>query len=96
VAAENQPLVDLSVTACRSDREVMTTHATEPIVRAMLAAVHRRDHEHSESKCHPHSVEVVHLGNASIAVCHDCNFESGFHTVRDCERAASEHRLNAV
>jgi hypothetical protein len=48
------------------------------------------------SCCHPHSVEVVHLGSASIAVCHDCGFESGFHTVRDCERAASEHRLTTV
>jgi hypothetical protein len=74
----------------------MTTNATEPIARAMLAAVHRRDHAHSAACCHPHSVEVVHLGAASIAVCHDCGFESGFHTVRDCERAATEHRLTTV
>ena len=71
----------------------MTSMTTEPIVRAMLAAVHRRDHAHSLSCCSPHSVEVVHLGSASIAVCHDCGFESGFHTVRDCERAAADHRL---
>lgn len=69
----------------------MTPNSPEPIVRAMLAAVHRRDHEHSTSCCRPHSVEVVHLGSASIAVCHDCRFESGFHTVRDCERAAADH-----
>ena len=65
-------------------------------MRAMLAAVHRRDHAHAESCCHPHSVEVVHLGSASIAVCHDCGFESGFHTIRDCERAAADHRLLTV
>jgi hypothetical protein len=70
----------------------MTPNSPEPIVRAMLAAVHRRDHEHATSCCRPHSVEVVHLGSASIAVCHDCRFESGFHTVRDCERAAADHR----
>ena len=71
----------------------MTPNSPEPIVRAMLAAVHRRDHLHAAGCCHPHSVEVVHLGSASIAVCHDCGFESGFQTVRDCERAAAEHRL---
>ena len=71
----------------------MTSTAAEPIVRAMLAAVHRRDHDHQRAVCHPHSVEVVHLGSASIAVCHDCGFESGFETVRDCERAAADHRL---
>ena len=74
----------------------MTPNSPEPIVRAMLAAVHRRDHEHSASCCHPHSVEVVHLGSASIAVCHDCRFESGFHTVRDCERAAADHRYRTT
>ena len=71
----------------------MTPMTAEPIVRAMLAAVHRRDHAHSSSCCSPHSVEVVHLGSASIAVCHDCGYELGFHMVRDCERAAAEHRL---
>lgn len=74
----------------------MTPNSPEPIVRAMLAAVHRRDHAHADGCCHPHSVEVVHLGSASIAVCHDCVFESGFHTVRECERAASEHRSSTV
>jgi hypothetical protein len=59
----------------------------------MLAAVHRRDHAHADGGCRPHTVEVVHLGSASIAVCHDCVYESGFETVRACERAASEHRL---
>lgn len=74
----------------------MTPKSPEPIVRAMLTAVHRRDHAHGTEACHPHSVEVVHLGSASIAVCHDCGFESGFHSVRDCERAAATHRLTTV
>jgi hypothetical protein len=74
----------------------MTPNSPEPIVRAMLAAVHRRDHAHAAGCCSPHSVEVVHLGSASIVVCHDCGFESGFHSVRDCERAAAEHRLASV
>jgi hypothetical protein len=74
----------------------MTPSSHEPIVRAMLAAVHRRDHVHSTLICHPHSVEVVHLGSASIAVCHDCGFESDFHTIRECERAAAEHRVTTV
>jgi hypothetical protein len=74
----------------------MSPNSPEPIVRAMLAAVHRRDHVHAdgaESGCHPHTVEVVHLGSASIAVCHDCVYESGFESVRECERAASQHRV---
>ncbi len=71
----------------------MTPKGPETVVRAMLAAVHRRDHEHDGTCCHPHAVEVVHLGSASIAVCHDCGYESGFHSVRECERAAGEHRV---
>jgi hypothetical protein len=74
----------------------MTPKSPEPVVRAMLAAVHRRDHAHPQGACHPHSVEVVHLGSASIAVCHDCGYESGFQSMRDCERAASEHRHTTV
>jgi len=74
----------------------MTPKTAEPIVRSMLAAVHRRDHAHAAARCHPHSVEVVHLGSASIAVCHDCGYESGFHTIRECERAASDHRVSTT
>ena len=70
----------------------MTSLATEPIVRAMLAAVHRRDHAHAGGACRPHSVEVVHLGSASIVVCHDCGFEADFDSVRASERAAADHR----
>ena len=80
------------VRRCATDNSGMSPNSPDPIVRAMLAAVHRRDHAHADVPCAPHSVEVVHLGSASIAVCHDCVFESGFHTVRECERAASDHR----
>lgn len=66
------------------------------MVRSMLCAVHRRDHAHGDESCHPHQVEVVHFGPASIAVCHDCGFESGFHSMRDCERAAGLHRSITV
>ena len=71
----------------------MKPNSPEPLVRAMLAAVHRRDHAHGQVCCHPHSVEVIHLGSASIAVCHDCGFESDFHSTRDCQHAADSHRL---
>jgi hypothetical protein len=83
---------DPQVRIWATDNHGMTPNSPEPIVRAMLAAVHRRDHAHADRICSPHSVEVVHLGSASIAVCHDCRFESGFHTMRECERAASDHR----
>jgi hypothetical protein len=71
----------------------MTPSSTESIVASMLAAVHRRDHGHPDSSCRPHQVEVIHLGNASIAVCHDCSFESEFLSMRDCERTAGDHRM---
>lgn len=71
----------------------MTPNGPEAVVRSMLAAVHRRDHGHQDSCCTPHQVEVIHLGNASIAVCHDCGFESEFLSMRDCERTAGDHRM---
>ena len=88
--------LEAQVRSCATDNSGMSPNSPEPIVRAMLAAVHRRDHTHADRRCAPHSVEVVHLGSASIAVCHDCVFESGFATVRECERAASEHRCTTA
>lgn len=70
----------------------MTITGAEAVVRSMLAAVHRRDHAHAGATCRPHQVEVIHLGNASVAVCHDCGFESPFLPVRECERSAEDHR----
>jgi hypothetical protein len=70
----------------------MSPNATEAVVRSMLSAVHRRDHAHPGECCHPHQVEVVHFGPTSIAVCHDCGFESEFAPMRDCEQVAGAHR----
>jgi hypothetical protein len=57
-------------------------------------AAHRRDHRHDETgeSCHPHAVEVVHLGHRAVAVCHDCGTDSGFLPEREAERLASGHR----
>ena len=58
------------------------------------AAAHRRDHKHSlaADDCHPHVVEVVHLGRSAITVCHDCRLDSGFLPRREAEALAADHR----
>lgn len=43
--------------------------------------------------CHPHQIEVVRLGPAAMAVCHDCRFEFGFDDGHTCEQVAGEHRM---
>ena len=50
------------------------------VASCTAAASHRRDHDHRGSAecCHPHAVEVIHLGQRAIAVCHDCRADSGF------------------
>jgi len=56
-------------------------------------AAHRRDHQHAGTlECHPHAVEVVHLGQQGVTVCHDCAADSGFLPLRAAERLAEEHR----
>jgi hypothetical protein len=61
------------------------------------AAAHRRDHHHvASSSCHPHVVEVVHLGHRAVAVCHDCESDSGFLPERDAEAVAAAHRSGTV
>ncbi len=71
----------------------MTLTGADAVVRSMLTAVHRRDHTHTSDSCRPHQVEVIHLGSASVAVCHDCGFESEFLSMRECERTAGDHRM---
>lgn len=71
----------------------ITAQGADAIVRSMLAAVHRRDHAHGDESCRPHQVEVIHLGSASVAVCHDCGYESDFLSMRECERNAGDHRM---
>lgn len=59
-----------------------------------MAAAHRRDHEHGlgADACHPHVVEVVHLGCTAVCVCHDCRLDSGFLPRREAEALAAHHR----
>jgi hypothetical protein len=67
--------------------------STDPVADSTVDAVHRRDHQHGDAEaCHPHLIEVVHLGRRAIAVCHDCRQDSGFLPERDADRLASAHR----
>ena len=64
------------------------------VATSTRAAAHRRDHDHSPGadECHPHVVEVVHLGRTAVCVCHDCRLDSGFLPGREAEALATEHR----
>ena len=42
-------------------------------------------------ECHPHAVEVVHLGHRAVTVCHDCQADSGFVPERQAETLARQH-----
>ena len=75
-----------------ADSRGVTPNCPDPIIRATLTAVHRRDHEHGTGACHPHEVEVVHLGHVAMTVCHDCTYEFGFEDTHTCEREADVHR----
>jgi hypothetical protein len=71
----------------------LMTGVTE-VAACTMAAAHRRDHEHSlgADQCHPHAVEVVHLGGRAVTVCHDCRLDSGFLPRREAESLAAGHR----
>ncbi|KAA1427728.1 hypothetical protein [Nocardioides antri] len=64
------------------------------VAASTMAAAHRRDHEHGRAgeTCHPHVVEVVHLGVRAVCVCHDCRLDSGFLPRREAEVLAAGHR----
>jgi hypothetical protein len=64
------------------------------VAACTMAAAHRRDHAHglSAEDCHPHVVEVVHLGRRAVTVCHDCRLDSGFLPRREAEALAVGHR----
>jgi hypothetical protein len=68
--------------------------AAAEVAACTAAAAHRRDHHHSAQGqcCQPHCVEVVHLGQRAVTVCHDCQMDSGFLPHRDAERLAAQHR----
>jgi len=61
-------------------------------------AAHRRDHHHDSGAecCHPHAVEVIQLGDRGVAVCHDCESDSGFLPRREAERLAAEHQHDTM
>lgn len=65
------------------------------VAACTMAAAHRRDHEHSldTDACHPHVVEVVHLGPRAVCVCHDCRLDSGFLPRGEAEAMAADHRV---
>lgn len=88
-----------TTTSGRAGQMFDSTHpqSTDPVATCTVDAVHRRDHHHhGEEACHPHLVEVVHLGRRAVAVCHDCRRDSGFLPERDADRLASEHRQETV
>jgi hypothetical protein len=64
------------------------------VAACTMAAAHRRDHEHTlgADACHPHAVEVVHLGRGAVCVCHDCRLDSGFLPRREADALAAGHR----
>jgi hypothetical protein len=73
--------------------ESQMTGVTE-VAACTRTAAHRRDHDHdlNAGDCHPHVVEVVHLGNRAITVCHDCHLDSGFIPRGQAEALAARHR----
>jgi hypothetical protein len=67
------------------------------VAACTAAAVHRRDHHHAlAGTCHPHTVEVVHLGHRAVTVCHDCGSDSGFMPEREAEALAQTHRTQTL
>jgi hypothetical protein len=66
------------------------TRVTE-VAACTTAAAHRRDLDHDVDNCHPHVVEVVHLGGLALTVCHDCRLDTGFVPRREAEALAAEH-----
>lgn len=68
-------------------------HCVDMVAASTVAAAHRRDHRHDRTaeECHPHCVEVVHLGHRAVAVCHCCQADSGFLPAREAEGLARRH-----
>jgi hypothetical protein len=78
-----------------------TTSATQTsstaVAACTAAAAHRRDHRHDQhDECHPHVIEVVHLGTLAVAVCHDCAADSGFLPEREAEAISHLHRESTL
>ena len=75
------------------EHQPIMSRVTE-VAACTMAAAHRRDHDHGvgADECHPHVVEVVHLGRTAVCVCHDCRLDSGFLPGREAEAMATDHR----
>lgn len=82
--------------------ELHTFATANAIASSTLDAAHRRDHAHAADAantagtatgCHPHTVEVVHLGGQAAMVCHDCCTDSGFIPYREAWQQACAHRV---
>ena len=76
--------------------ELHTFAAASAIASSTLHAAHRRDHDHDgdpDGACHPHNVEVVHLGGQAAMVCHDCRADSGFMPYHEAWQQAHDHRV---
>jgi hypothetical protein len=88
--------MDIPEATTRRARPMFDTtpeQSNDPVAACTVDAVHRRDHHHDGGQdCHPHLIEVVHLGRRAVAVCHDCCRDSGFVAERDADRLASAHR----
>ncbi len=89
--------------------ELHTFAAASAVASCTLEAAHRRDHAHAvdgaydhaagdpgATPCHPHAVEVVHLGDRAAMVCHDCCTDTGFITYRDAWHLACDHRRDTA
>jgi len=78
-------------------REYTAEESAALVAACTAAAAHRRDHHHAATvTCHPHAVEVVHLGHRAVAVCHDCESDSGFLPEREAEAMAHAHRVQTL
>lgn len=77
-----------------ADGGAATDDQVTEVAACTMAAAHRRDHKHSRGAddCHPHAVEIVHLGRGAFTVCHDCRLDSGFLPHREAESLAAGHR----
>ena len=82
-----------SNTSRKCDLPEQPADSVAQVAACTAAAAHRRDHHHAAApKCHPHAVDVVHLGSRALAVCHDCEADSGFLPHRQAEDLARVHR----
>ena len=77
--------------------EYTTEGGADLVAACTAAAAHRRDHHHAAAvTCHPHAVEVIHLGHRAVTVCHDCESDSGFLPEREAEAVADAHRAQTL